>query len=84
MNDKYATGATYAGSFVTVFGGAWTLNEIAIIGGFAVALCSFLYNIFCKERQHRADLEYKHSLLAEIKQKETLNLIQDNSNGDEK
>lgn len=74
MNDKYAQGVTYASSFITVFGGAWTLNEIAVISGTAIALCSFLYNVFCKERQHRIDLEYKQAMLNQIKEKDIISV----------
>jgi len=74
LNDKVTNSATYAGSFVTIFGGVWSLNEFAIVGGFLVALMSFLYTIFYKERQARSDREYKQALLAEIKHKDIVSL----------
>ena len=49
VSDKMATIASYAGGAVAVAGGLG-LNEILAIAGFVVAVATFAYNVWYKER----------------------------------
>ena len=53
MNDKVTTiinGITYTCSAATVLNAAWSANEVALIGGLALGFCTFVYNVWNKER----------------------------------
>jgi len=80
VNDKVTTVTTYTGSVITIWGGVWSMNDIAIFSGVAIAVLSFLYNMFCKERQHKADMEYKQALLQEIKSKTIVSIANEMAN----
>jgi len=80
VHDKVNNSVTIGGSIVTIFGGVWSMNDLAILGGFAIAFASFAYTIFCKERQHRADMAYKQSLLQEIKSKTIIGIANEMAN----
>lgn len=66
MSDKVATSTTYASSIITIFSGAISLNEFLMLAGFFLGLATFVYNIVYKER-----------LLAALKTKGSINIIQE-------
>ena len=66
MSDKVATSTTYASSIITLFGGVISLNEFLMLAGFFLGLATFVYNIVYKER-----------LLAALKTKGSINIIQE-------
>lgn len=66
MSDKVATSTTYVSSIITIFGGAISLNEFLMLLGGVLGIVTFVYNVWYKER-----------LLAALKAKDNINIIQE-------
>lgn len=66
MTDKVSTvssGITYAASGTVGFFGAWTANELALLGGFLLGFATFAVNFYYKRKQIVLDEYYRQELL---------------------
>jgi hypothetical protein len=63
-----ANKATYAGATSALYGG-FTANELAAIGGFAVAVIGLIVQVYFKIKSDRRDSELHKERLASLRDK---------------
>ena len=77
MPDRTATSIAYGTSAITILGSAFSVNDIALIAGVVIALATFVVNWYFKRKWITDERSYKAALLAEIKNKSTISIVQE-------